>query len=126
MKLRKWLWIALGTLSLVLGTIGIFLPILPTVPLYLLTSFAFLNSSDKLYQRFKASSLYKKYLTRYLNAGGLTKRGKIHLILFVTLQMVIAGFLVRTHMIGILILSAIYLCFLFCIIFIVKTIPTKK
>lgn len=37
--LKKAFFIALGCVSLALGTIGIVLPILPTVPLYLLTAF---------------------------------------------------------------------------------------
>ena len=126
MNIKKRLWIALGALSLGAGTLGIFLPILPTVPLYLLASFAFLNSSENLHQQFKKSRLYKKYLLRYLDAGGLTGRGKIKLILFVTLQIAIAGFLIRKSIVGILILCVVYLGFLLSMIFIVKTIPPNE
>ena len=126
MSVRKWLWIALGMLSFSAGTVGIFLPILPTVPLYLLTSFAFLNSSDKLYLRFKNSNLYKKYLSRYLEAGGLTKCGKFRLILFVTVQIIIAVFLLRKSLMGVLILAGIYFGFLFSVIFVIKTVKLKK
>ncbi|MDU2694867.1 MAG: DUF454 family protein, partial [Intestinibacter bartlettii] len=38
--------IALGTLSLIVGIIGIFLPILPTTPLLLLTSYCYIKSSE--------------------------------------------------------------------------------
>ena len=37
----RYVWMALGILCLVLGTIGVVLPILPTVPFFLLTLFAF-------------------------------------------------------------------------------------
>lgn len=37
----KFLWVLLGFLSLALGTIGIVLPILPTVPFYMATVFCF-------------------------------------------------------------------------------------
>ena len=115
-----------GSLSVFLGTLGIYLPLLPTVPLYLLASFAFLNSSDKLYHRFRQSKLYRKYLSRYLDAGGLSKKGKIYLILFVTLQIAVAAFLVRNSMIGLSLLGLLYLGFLLSILFIVKTISYKK
>ncbi|OTQ12263.1 hypothetical protein B6D16_13200, partial [Gilliamella apicola] len=36
--LRKSLFILLGSVSFILGTVGIFVPVLPTVPFYLLTS----------------------------------------------------------------------------------------
>ena len=126
MNIKKRLWIALGALSLGAGTLGIFLPILPTVPLYLLTSFSFLNSSERLYLRFKQSGLYRKFLSRYLTAGGLTKRGKFRLILFVSAQIAIVAFLFRRSIPAILLLGAVYLAFLLSIIFIVKTIPPKK
>ena len=45
----RYVWMALGILCLVLGTIGVVLPILPTVPFYMATVFCF----DK---RFKKTS----------------------------------------------------------------------
>ena len=41
--IRKAFFVVLGCISLALGTIGIALPILPTVPFYLLTAFCFAN-----------------------------------------------------------------------------------
>ena len=45
--------IALGTLSLIVGIIGIFLPILPTTPLLLLTSYCYIKSSERLSKKFR-------------------------------------------------------------------------
>ena len=45
--LKKAFFVALGCISLALGTIGIALPILPTVPFYLLTAFCFANRSEE-------------------------------------------------------------------------------
>ena len=92
MKLRKVVFILLGLGTLALGTLGIFLPILPTVPLYLLTLILFAHSSERLRAWFVSSRLYRKYLLPYLKAGGLTKPAKITLILFVTFQILIAAF----------------------------------
>ena len=43
------LWLMVGSSSLGLGTLGIFLPLLPTVPFYLLAALAFSKSSSKLH-----------------------------------------------------------------------------
>ena len=45
----KIFWMILGFLCLGLGTVGIVLPILPTVPFYMATLFFFANSSEKLH-----------------------------------------------------------------------------
>lgn len=43
------LWLCIGLASLLLGTIGIVLPLLPTVPFVLLAAFCFARSSERLH-----------------------------------------------------------------------------
>ena len=56
----KIIWIVLGFICLGLGTIGVVLPILPTVPFYMATLFCFAKSSERLHQWFTGTKLYKK------------------------------------------------------------------
>ncbi|WP_444813269.1 YbaN family protein [Variovorax saccharolyticus] len=46
-RLLKALWLAAGALSLLLGLIGVFLPLLPTVPFVLLAAFCFSRGSAR-------------------------------------------------------------------------------
>ncbi|MBQ1709893.1 MAG: YbaN family protein [Treponema sp.] len=53
----KCFWLILAFLCLALGTIGVFLTVLPTVPFYLVTAFSFAKSSDRLHNWFVNTKL---------------------------------------------------------------------
>lgn len=122
MKLSRLLWLICAFIALGAGTLGIFLPILPTVPLYLLTAFCFANSSSRLHDWFLRSGLYRRHLLPYLEAGGLTFKAKLSLILFVTLQLAIAAVIVRNSLVGLLIVAGVYIGFMASMLFAVKTV----
>ena len=50
-KFKKLIYLLVGLIAFILGAIGIFLPLLPTTPLFLLTSFCLLKSNDKLKEK---------------------------------------------------------------------------
>ena len=60
-SLTKAMYVALGCISLILGVIGIFLPILPTTPFLLLTLYSFAKGSSRLEQWFLGTKLYHKH-----------------------------------------------------------------
>ncbi len=87
MKLKRLFFLILGCISLGVGCIGIALPILPTVPFFLLTVFCFANSSRKLHDWFVGTKLYKKNLESFVKKKGMTVRTKVGIIFPVTLLM---------------------------------------
>ena len=81
------LWLLLGLLCLALGTVGVVLPILPSVPFYLATVFCFAKSSEKLHSWFLGTALYKKNLESFVERRAMTMKTKLTIVGTVTLVM---------------------------------------
>jgi len=92
MKIKKAVFMVLGFICLALGTVGVFLPVLPTTPFYLATVFFFANSSEKLHSWFLGTKLYKKHLASFVKGQGMLRSTKLSIIGSVTLLMAV-GFL---------------------------------
>lgn len=124
--LKKAFFIALGCISLALGTIGIVLPILPTVPFYLLTAFCFANSSERLHDWFIHTTVYKKYIGSYFRRRGMTKKAKCLLIGTVTAIMVPGFILMDKVPVGRAIMLVVWMGHIFYFGFKVQTIPQQE
>ena len=124
--LKKAFFIALGCVSLALGTIGIVLPILPTVPFYLLTAFCFANSSERLHHWFIHTTVYKKYIGSYFRRRGMTKKAKCLLIGTVTAIMVPGFILMDKVPVGRAIMLVVWMGHIFYFGFKVQTITQQE
>ncbi|MGL4358745.1 YbaN family protein [Cetobacterium sp.] len=97
--MKKKLFFILGCLSLLLGAIGIFLPILPTTPFVLLSAFLFERSSEKFHKLLLENKIFGKYIKDYTEKKGITYKNKIIAITVMTLGMG-KGFLAMTNIYG--------------------------
>lgn len=79
-RLTKYLFITLGTVSLGLGVLGIFVPGLPTTPFLLLTASLYMRSSKRLYKKLISNKLLGPYLTEFYEKKGMTVKDKIRAI----------------------------------------------
>jgi len=55
----------IGIISLILGVIGIFLPLLPTVPFVLLSAYLFAKSSTRLHNWILNHNIFGNYIKSY-------------------------------------------------------------
>ncbi len=122
MKPVRIIFMLLGFICLALGTVGVVLPILPTVPFYLATVFFFANSSQKLHDWFTGTKLYKKHLESYVQKRGMTVRTKLSIIIPVTIMMAIGFLMMFKVPIGQIILACVWVAHIIYFLFIVKTI----
>ena len=93
MNLKRMIFVILGSVCLVLGCIGIALPILPTVPFFLATVFFYANSSRRLHDWFVSTRMYKKHLESYVQKKGMLMKTKLSILSMVTLLMGIGFFM---------------------------------
>ena len=128
MKLKQLIFLIIGCLSLALGCVGIVLPILPTVPFFLLTVFCFANSSQKLHDWFIGTQMYKKHLESFVQKKGMTVRTKATILTSVTALMAV-GFVLMLRkgiIVPCVILAVVWVCHLVYFLFGVKTIPAAE
>lgn len=92
--MKRWLYILLGMFTFGLGTLGIFLPFLPTTVFYLLTGFFWLRSSEKLHQKFVQSKSYQKYVQDALIERKITTKGMVRMFLLMFVIFLIPALLV--------------------------------
>jgi len=76
--IMKALVFALGWISVVLGVIGIFLPVLPTTPFLLLAAACFVRTSPRFYHWLISHPRLGKYVIYYLDGKGIPLKAKIY------------------------------------------------
>lgn len=107
-KVLRIILLIIGSISLVLGVVGIFLPILPTVPFFLLTTFCYVRGSKKFATWFLNSKLYKKHVENFAKHRVMTLRNELILLLCVS-----ALLLTTLYFINNLTMSIIFTCLIF-------------
>lgn len=124
--MKKIFWIVLGSICLALGTVGIALPILPTVPFYLATLFCYAKGSQKLHDWFIGTSLYKNHLEEFVREKGMTMSAKIKMVVVVTLLMGFGFYMMDEVPVGRIILAIVWLGHLYMVFFRMTTLAVKE
>lgn len=73
----RHLWLGGGLTALALGTIGIALPLLPTVPFYLLAAFCFTRSRPEWAERLHNHPRYGPPLREWRDRRAISRKGKV-------------------------------------------------
>ena len=81
-NLRKAILIIFGSFFILLGFIGIFLPLLPTTPFILLGAACYIKGSQKLYDWLINNKLFGIYIKHYYDGKGIALNIKLITIAF--------------------------------------------
>lgn len=122
--LIKVLFLLSGFLFLFLAIVGMILPLLPSTPFLLISSFCFVKSSARVNNWFKGSIIYKKYIHEMKTKKGMTLKSKLVILIPVYLILLFLFFAKPIPLMRILILILLTLK---TIAFMkIKTIPSEK
>ncbi len=93
-RIVKALLLVAGTVSLALGTVGIFVPILPTTPFLLLSAACYVRSSERMYKWLLGNRWFGEYIRNYREGRGIPLKTKV-----VALAVLWAAILYSTFMV---------------------------
>ncbi len=92
--LKKYLLLTAGSIALVIGIIGVFLPVLPTTPLLLISAYCYLRSSERMYNWLIHHRILGAYIYNYLKYKAVPRNTKIGALVFLWLTLTISFLLV--------------------------------
>ncbi len=90
----RYALLGIGWLSVALGVIGIFLPVLPTTPFLLLAAACFSRSSQRFYDWLVMHPRLGPWLRDYLEGNGIPRKAKVYAIVTMWLSIGISCWLV--------------------------------
>lgn len=121
----KYIYFVLGLLCVVIGGIGVVLPILPTAPFLLVAAFCFARSSERFYQWLVHTSMYQKHLEQLVTTGQMPLKSKIAILAVVTPLLLIAFFMMH-NLPGRITIVVLIVIKWYVFLFRIKTAPAEK
>lgn len=88
----RWILIIAGTIFVGLGTLGIFLPILPTTPFLLLAAACYARSSKRFYDRLINNKWFGAYIKNYREGKGIPLKVKVYTISLLWITILFSAF----------------------------------
>ncbi len=74
--LKRYALIAAGSILVVIGAVGVVVPLLPTTPFLLLAAACYIRSSPKFYAWLIGNRILGAYIRDYLSGAGMPVRAK--------------------------------------------------
>ena len=102
--IKKLILFIIGAISLMLGTLGIFLPILPTTPFVLLAATCFAASSPRMNERLTKSKRFGEFIRNYREHTGVRRKTKRNALIYLWVSLLLSGFIIQRLLIVIILI----------------------
>jgi uncharacterized membrane protein YbaN (DUF454 family) len=126
MFIWKPVLVFLGTLSLIAGIAGIFVPGLPVTPFLLLTAGLYVRSSQKLYDRLISNRFIGSYISDYKKNNGMTMKSKLLAVAMMSLMITVSCIFLINMLSTRLLIIALGIIGAVVMIFIVPTVKQRS
>ncbi|MFP4368948.1 MAG: YbaN family protein [Candidatus Kapaibacterium sp.] len=115
----------LGTISVGIGILGIFLPLLPTTVFLLFAAACYLRSSERLYNRLMSHKILGTYIRNYRDHRAMPVSAKVVTITFLWVTILISAFF-ATEMIWLRVLLFLIAAGVTIHLVMLKSVPNEK
>lgn len=102
----KILLAAFGVIALILGIIGIFLPVMPTTPFVLLAAACFARSSTKMHNMLLLNRYFGDTIRNYESGKGLSRKVKIRAVSLLWFSLICSTVLSGSFAVGFILFAA--------------------
>jgi uncharacterized membrane protein YbaN (DUF454 family) len=116
--MKNALLVLIGFISLSLGVVGIFLPVLPTTPFVLLSAGCFMRGSNRLYRWLTGNRILGPYIDAWCRYRAVTKKSKIvsiavlWAVMLCTIAFGVSSLWIRLGLVGVAVAVTIHLALL--------------
>ncbi|MDD3999340.1 MAG: YbaN family protein [Bacilli bacterium] len=112
----KSIYLIIAFLFLLFGLIGLLIPVLPTTPFLILSSFFFTKGSKRFNKWFVSTKLYKNNLQSFVQSKTMTIKTKVRILSLATSILILAIYLVnnlyaRAVMVAVIVIKYYYFIF---------------
>ena len=120
----KLLYLIIGWMAVVLGSIGVLLPVLPTTPFLLLAAWCFAKSSPRFHRWLTGTRMYQTHLQSFVEHRSMTRRTKVTLLSFASTMLLIAMYFMEAWYLRLFLLFLILFKYYY-FFFKIRTIPAE-
>ena len=119
----RFFYFLLGILAFGLGVLGIFLPVLPTTPLVMLSAFLLGKSSSRFNQWITTTKVYEKYAKDFVEHRSMSLGRKIFLLSLASVMLLFP--LIILAPLWKLVIVGVYIFLYYYFIYKIKTITSQ-